>query len=257
MSTPEHRVALITGGGRGIGRGIALCLARDGVDVAINYRANQAAAHATQQDILRLGRRARCYACDVAESPDAVQAMVDQVAREFGRLDILVNNAGIDMPQRRAVSDTSFPELHAMFATNLFSAFYCTAAAIPHLRKQARGDILFISSTLAGDHLAGRAPYSASKAALEALARTVSKEERANGIRANVIRSGVVETDMGRRVAERRGVSIRELGALAPFGRMEQPEDIGNAAAFLCSHGGEYITGATLLVSGGVNDWLP
>jgi NAD(P)-dependent dehydrogenase (short-subunit alcohol dehydrogenase family) len=256
-TTLEGRVALVTGGGRGIGRGIALCLARGGADVAINYRANEAAARATQQEVEGLGRRANCYQCDVSESYEAVQAMVDQVALDFGRLDILVNNAGMDLPQRRPVGEADMPELHAIVAANFYSAYSCTTAAIPHLRRQPRGDIVFISSTLAGDCLPGRAPYSAAKAAVEALAMTVAREERASGIRSNVIRSGLVETDMGQRVAQRRGVEMKDLAELAPFGRLGQPEDIGSVVAFLCSQGGEYMTGATLLVSGGVADWLP
>lgn len=256
-NTPEGRVALVTGGGRGIGRGVALSLARDGVDIAINYRANQVAAQATRQEVERLGRQARCYPCDVSGSYEAVQAMVQQVVQDFGRLDILINNAGMDLPQRRPVGDADMPELHTMVAANFYSAYSCTTAALPYLRKQPRGDIVFISSNLVGDCLPGRAPYSAAKAAMEALAMTVAREERANGIRVNVIRSGLVETDMGRRVAERRGVEMKDLAALAPFGRVGQPEDIGNTAAFLCSQGGAYITGATLLVSGGVADWLP
>jgi NAD(P)-dependent dehydrogenase (short-subunit alcohol dehydrogenase family) len=258
VSTLDGRVALITGGSRGIGRATSLCLAQEGADVAINYRSDEAAARATQQQVEALGRRARLYPCDVSQSYDAVKAMADQVVRDFGHMDILVNNAGVDMLQRQAVCDTDIAVLHRIFNTNLFGAYYCTKAAIPHLRQGRRGDIIFISSEMLERIPPNRAAYAASKAALETLATSVSKEERANGIRANVIRSSVVETEMGKRVFQRRGFSdMKDVYARAPFGRVAQPEDIGNLVAFLCSQRGEHITGATILAGGGILDWLP
>ena len=246
------RVALVTGSSRGIGKGIALCLARDGADIAISYRRDEAAAKEAQGQLEALGRAVRTYPCDLASDYDTVKAMVDQVAADFGRLDILVNNAGI-ASRGNPVFDTEIAELQRVMNIHFYGSYYCSKAALPYLRKQDRGDIVFISSTGADRPRANGAPYTAAKRAMEALATAVSLEEQRHGIRVNVVRPGLVETDMGRRLMRAVG-GVEDLKALYetyPFGRVCQPEDIGGAVAYLCSPAAGYVSGATITVAGG------
>lgn len=246
----QGRTALVTGGSRGIGRGIALALAQAGADVAINYRRDEAAAKATVADIEALGRKAMAYQADVANY-DQVKEMVARVGEAMGKIDILVSNAGI-ISRGLPISDTDITEVQRLMNINFFGAFHCIQAILPHMRKQPRGDIILISSRAALACMARRGPYAASKAALEALGKCLAKEEQPNNIRVNIIGPGLVETEMGRRMVKaRHGVDIKEIYATQPFGRVSQPEDIGHLVVFLCSKEGEYITGQVIYVHGG------
>lgn len=248
----EGRVALVTGGGRGIGKGISLALARDGADIAINYRRNEEAAKETAAEVRALGQRAELYPCDVSESYERVREMVERIVADFGKIDVLVNNAGI-ASRGSSVYDTEIPELQRVINTHMYGAYYCTKAVLDTMRQQGRGDIVYISSGAAESCGANGSPYNMAKAAQEALAKTIAKEERKNGIRVNVIRAGLVETEMGRRlVRATRGVTdMKELYPTSPFGRVGQPYDIGNAVAFLVSEGAEYVTNQIISVNGG------
>lgn len=253
----KGRVALVTGGNRGIGAGISKVLAQQGCSVAINYRSDKSTAQATLAKIEAEGGLARLYACDLGVAYEPVRAMVESIVADFGRLDILVNNAGINIAPM-STAEMDLKEMRRLFDANVFGPMHATQAAVPHLRKHGRGDVVFISSIVAGNAAALRMPYGAAKAALEGLAITFSREERQNGIRANIIRPGLIETEMGEKVVQRRGLkNLQEAYAIAPYGRLCQPEDIGRAVAFLCSDAASYITGATLNVDGGGLDWLP
>ena len=247
----EGRVALVTGGGRGIGRGIAECLARDGADVAVNYRRDEASARATVDALSATGRRAAHYRADVADWA-ACEAMVTRVLADFGKIDILVNNAGI-ASRGQSVAVTDPAEMERVVRTHAFSAFYLCKLIVPQMRTLGRGDVVMISSSATKSHGAYGSPYNMAKAALEALAKTLAKEERANNVRVNVVAPGLVETDMGVRLARAtRGVAdIHELDATSPFGFVCQPEDVGNAVAFLVSERGRYVTHEVLYVDGG------
>ncbi len=247
----EGRVALISGGGRGIGRGIALALARDGADVAVNYRRDEEAAKETAEAVRELGRRAETYAADVSDW-DACRQMMEQIAADFGGLDILVNNAGI-ASRGQSVADTDPNEFERVVRTHVFSAFYLSKLAVPLLRARPRGDIIMISSGATRTFAGNGAPYNVGKAGMEALAKSLAKEVRGDNIRVNVVAPGLVETEMGKRLARAtRGVqNIRDLDSSSPFGFVCQPEDIGNAVAFLCSEQGRYITNDVLYVDGG------
>jgi len=247
----QGRVALVTGGSRGIGRAIALGLAEDGADVAVNYRKDDAAAKETVAAIESLGRRARAYSASV-DSLEACQAMVDAVVKDFGFVDILVNNAGI-ASRGQTVKNTDPAEFERVVRTHAFGAWYLCHLVIPSMRSRPRGDIVMISSVATLGHAGGGAPYNMGKAALESLAFTLSKEEKKNGIRVNVVAPGLVETEMGRRLVKgAMGVDdIRKLDAVMPFGRVCQPEDVANAVRFLVSERASYITGEKLNVYGG------
>ncbi|MGV9677977.1 SDR family NAD(P)-dependent oxidoreductase [Nocardia sp. NPDC003482] len=245
------RIALVTGGGRGIGRAIALALAEDGADVAVNYRADDAAAAETVSAIEALGRRALAVRASVDSLTDD-EAMVARVTEELGPIDILVNNAGI-ASRGRFVADTDPAELLRVLGTHAIGAHHVTRLVLPGMRTRPRGDVIMISSIATADHLPGGAPYAMGKAALEALAHTLAKEERPHGIRVNIVAPSLVDTEMGRRLA--RAVTgqddIHRLDAASPFGRVCRPDDVANVVRFLVSDRGEYLSGQRIYVDGG------
>ena len=251
------KVALVTGGNRGVGRGIALCLGREGADVAINYRQGKETAEATGRDVAALGRSVRSYQCDVASSYDAVYEMVDRVIADFGQLDILVNNAAIMSP-RRTLHDFTIDDFLQVFNTNFHGPLYCTRAVLPHFRRRQRGHLVYISSSTVVDRPGNRSPYVASKLAMEGLASVVAMEELSHGVHVNVVRSGPVETDMGQEVFKARGIDdVKSVYSIAPFGRVTQPEDIGNTVVFLCSDWALHVNNAVVPVDAGGLGWMP
>ncbi len=247
----NRRVALITGASRGIGRAIALGLAADDVDVAVNFQRDGAAADDTLGALRALGVRAEKYQASV-ENFDADQALVAAVVSDFGGIDILVHNAGI-ASRGKSVVDTDPDEVLRVMGTHALAAHFLAKLCLPNMRTRGRGDIVMISSVATRLLNANGAPYNMAKAALEALAFTLAKEERKHGIRVNVVAPGLVETDMGKRlVRATTGVTdLRKLDAHMPFGRVCQPEDVANAVRFLVSERGSYVTAEKLSVDGG------
>ena len=245
------RVALVTGGGRGIGRAIALGLADDGADVAVNYRRDQAAAFATVAEIERLGRRARAFRASV-DSWTEDQAMVEAVLQEFGHVDILVNNAGL-ASRGQSVADTDPAELERVVRTHAFAPHFLAKLVLPSMRTRPRGDIVMISSAATRFHAPNGAPYNMGKAAMESLAFTLAKEERRHDIRVNVVAPGLVETEMGRRlVRATQGVeNLREIDRAMPFGHVCTPEEVADVVRFLVSDAARYVTGQRIYVDGG------
>ncbi len=245
------RVALVTGGSRGIGRAIAKALAEDGADVAVNYRKDDAAAKEAVAEIEKLGRRAVAYAASV-DSFDEDRAMVEAVLRDFGHVDILVNNAGI-ASRGRSVADTDPDELLRVVSTHAFGPHYLCKLVLPSMRTRGRGDIVMISSVATQAMAGWGAPYNMGKAAMEALALTLFKEERRHGIHVNIVAPGLVETEMGRRLAKAtlRVDDLRKLDASMPFGHVCQPEDVANVVRYLVSPRAGYLTGEKINVHGG------
>jgi 3-oxoacyl-[acyl-carrier protein] reductase len=251
--TLAGRVALVTGGGRGIGRAIALGLAEDGADIALNYRRDEEAARDTAAAIESMGRKARIYRASI-DSWDEDVAMVQAIVEDFGYVDILVNNAGI-ASRGQPVADTDPAEMERVVRTHAFAPHYLSKLVLPSMRTQPRGDIIMISSA-ATYLLAGNgAPYNMGKAAAEALAMTLAKEERRHNIHVNIVAPGLVETEMGRRLARAtQGVSdLRELDARMPFGRVCQPEDVADVVRYLVSEKAGYLTMQRIYVDGGGN----
>ena len=246
----KGRVALVTGGGRGVGRAIAVALAEDGADVAINYRRDHDAAAEAVELVERAGGRARAYQASVDDF-EQDREMVEAVHAEMGPISILVNNAGI-ASRGNSVVDTDIAELQRVVATHAFAPHYLSKLTIPRMREQPRGDIVMISSAATRGLGANGAPYNMGKTAQEALAATLAKEEKRYGIRVNVVAPGLVETEMGRRlVRATAGVEdIRTLDADSPFGHVCQPEDIANVVRFLVSAANSYVTGERLYVDG-------
>jgi NAD(P)-dependent dehydrogenase (short-subunit alcohol dehydrogenase family) len=245
------RVALVTGGGRGIGKAIALGLAADGADVAVNFRRDEEAAQETVAEIEKLGRRAHAYAASVDDYAQC-EAMAGAALGDFGKVDILVNNAGI-ASRGQTVADTDPVEVERVFRTHAFGAWAMSKLVLPSMRQQPRGDIVMISSAAVVQLAANSAPYNMAKVALEALAVTLAKEERRNGIRVNVVAPGLVDTEMGRRLVKgAMGVTdIRTMDSRMPFGHVCTPEEVADAVRFLVSERGTYITAQRLGVDGG------
>jgi 3-oxoacyl-[acyl-carrier protein] reductase len=245
------RVAIVTGGGRGIGRAVSLGLAADGATVAVNYRKDEEAAARTVADINDADGTAAAYQASVASYDDA-SAMVDRVISDFGQVDLLVNNAGITN-RGAPVAKTPVEELERVIATMAFGSHHMCQLVLPSMREEPRGDIIMVSSQSAikADPYGG--PYNMAKAAQESLAFTLAKEEARSGIRVNVVVPGLSNTDMGRRLvkAAMKVDDIHELDGRFPLGRVCEPEDVADAVRFLVGPGGSNITGQRLVVDGG------
>ncbi|MBC8538999.1 3-oxoacyl-[acyl-carrier-protein] reductase [Christensenellaceae bacterium NSJ-63] len=241
------KTALVTGASRGIGRAIALKLASEGANVAIVYAGNQAAAEETKALALENGVKAECYCCDVSDF-DKVAQLVATVKEEFGGIDILVNNAGINRDKlAMQMKEADFDDV---IATNLKGAFNTIRQVYPLMVRRRSGRILNISSVAGVCGNAGQANYSAAKAGMIGLTKSIAKEVASRGITCNAIAPGFIATDMTDALPEK----VKE-GALAtiPMRRMGTPEEIADVAAFLVSDAASYITGAVLQVDGGLN----
>ncbi|MDJ0767667.1 MAG: SDR family NAD(P)-dependent oxidoreductase [Ilumatobacter sp.] len=248
----DGRIALVTGGGRGIGRAISEQLAAAGAAVAVNYRRDAEAAAETVAAVESGGGVARAYAASVDDA-DAMAVMVEAIAADLGPVDLLVCNAGI-ASRGHAVADTDPAELQRVVDTHAIGAHHAARLVLPGIRRAERGDIIMISSVATTGLSANGAPYSMGKAAMEALAYTLAKEEMPNGIHVNIVAPGLVETDMGVRLARaitgrREMDDLRSLDADYPYGRVCQPDDVAEVVVSLCTMG--YVNGQRIAVDGG------
>ena len=242
----EGKVALVTGASRGIGRAIALALAAEGADVAVNYAGSEAAAKEVAAEIEAMGRKAFVIQADIA-STEASTAMVDAVVKEFGRVDVLVNNAGIT--RDGLLMRMKEEDWDAVITTNLKGVFNCTKAAIKYIMKQKSGNIVNISSIVGVMGNAGQANYCAAKAGVIGFTKATAKEVAARGIRVNAIAPGFIKTDMTSVLSEK---VVEAMLAGIPLNRLGETEDIAKAVLFLASSDANYITGQTLHVDGGM-----
>jgi 3-oxoacyl-[acyl-carrier protein] reductase len=240
------KVALVTGGSRGIGKAIALRLAGQGADVAFTYRGNEAAATACSGELAALGRRAIAIQAD-ATDPAAADMVVKQVVETFGKVDILVNNAGItrdDLIMRMSVE--AFREV---LETNLFGAFYMTKAVTRPMLKAKGGRIVNITSVSGQAGQTGQANYSAAKAGLIGLTKATARELASRSITCNAVAPGFVLTELTQDLPE---ALQAQITAATPLGRFGTTEEIANAVAFLASDEAAFITGQVLAVDGGL-----
>lgn len=252
--TLHGRVALVTGSGRGVGRAIALALAADGADVAVNYSRDADGANEVAAAITAMGRRAVVVRADVASLED-LEVMVATVEEDLGPISILVHNAGV-ASRGRPVVTTSPDEVGRLIAVHAIAAHHLCRLALPGMRSCLRGDVVMISSVATKMNGAYGAPYNMAKAALEALAFTLAKEEIGHGIHVNIVAPGLVDTEMGRRLVKATSGEddIRALDAQSPFGHVCQPEDVASVVSFLCSDQAGYLTAQRVYVDGGAND---
>ncbi|NLY93759.1 MAG: 3-oxoacyl-[acyl-carrier-protein] reductase [Myxococcales bacterium] len=242
----KGRVALVTGGSRGIGRAISVALARAGAFVVVNYRGNEAAAHETLEEIRKAGGDGAILGFDVAD-PAAVDEAIQGIVERHGSLDILVNNAGLAIDQ--LLMRVKPEEIDKTFATNVAGAIYCAKAAIRPMMRKKHGRIIQISSVVAESGNPGQVVYSASKAALIGMTKTLAREYASRGITVNTVTPGFIETDMTANLPE---AARQGILAQTPVGRIGRPEEVAAAVLFLASDEASYVTGQTLGVNGGM-----
>ncbi|HEY7984588.1 MAG TPA: 3-oxoacyl-[acyl-carrier-protein] reductase [Ktedonobacterales bacterium] len=241
------KTALVTGGSRGIGRAIAIELARRGARVVVNYRAGAEAAAAVCAAIAAAGGQAVAVAADVSQSAD-VERLFTEAAAAFGPVGILVNNAGI--ARDNLLLRLSEDDWDAVLDTSLKAAFLCTRVAVRGMLRARWGRVVNIASVIALGANPGQANYAAAKAGMIALTRTVAREVGSRGITVNAVLPGYIETDMTADLSEAARKNLSDRIALERLGR---PEDIAQAVAYLCSPAGNYITGSALVVDGGLS----
>jgi 3-oxoacyl-[acyl-carrier protein] reductase len=243
----KDQIALVTGGSRGIGRGIAQAFAAEGARVAIVYRGSREAAETLTQEIAQAGGKAVAFQADVADAA-AVKSCVEQVEKELGPVDVLVNSAGI-------IHDDLFVRLepdawNKVLQTNLGGTFnFCHAIAYAMMRRRS-GRIINISSVAAEHVNLGQTNYAASKGAINSFTRALAVELASRGVTVNAIAPGFIETDMSAAVRNKAGDLIKKF---IPMRRIGTPQDIARVAVFLASADSAYITGQVLTVDGGLS----
>lgn len=246
MMENVEKAALVTGASRGIGRAVAIALAKKGYAVAVNYAGSQKAAEDVKAAIEAEGGRAIVIQGDVSKTED-VEKVFAAVKAEFGRLDVLVNNAGITRDS--LLLRMKEENWDAVIDTDLKSGFLAIKAAAPIMMKQRKGAIINIASVVGITGNVGQINYSAAKAGVIGMTKTAAKELAARGIRVNAVAPGFIETSMTDVIPEK----IREdMIHSVPLGRMGQAEDVANAVCFLASEEASYITGQVLKVDGGM-----
>lgn len=243
----KNKIVLITGAGRGIGRAIAIALAKEGAEVVINYNGSEERAKEVKQTIEENGGKASIYKCNVSDF-SACEAMIKDIVKEYGHLDILVNNAGIT--KDGLIMKMKEEDFDSVLNVNLKGTFNTIRHSARQMLKQRSGKIINISSVSGILGNVGQANYAASKAGVIGLTKTMARELGSRGITVNAIAPGFVDTEMTEVLSE----EIRENACKQIIlGRFGKPEDIANTAVFLASDKADYITGQVISVDGGMN----
>jgi 3-oxoacyl-[acyl-carrier protein] reductase len=247
---PEKRVAIVTGGSRGIGRATVAALVGAGHRIFFTYRERDAEARSLEQELRAAGGEARAYKADVADR-DAARAVTDAALAAFGAIDVLVNNAGVHVPGVR-LADLDVMDWQHVLDVNVNGPFHMIQAVLPHMRSRKRGHIITLSSNATIRLPAGNGVYTISKVAIEAMTKVLSKEEGPNGIRVNAVAPGPIRTDMlaeslAKLPPEKADAFIKSV----PLGRMGEPHEIAAVIAFIVSDAASYMTGQVVFVNGG------
>lgn len=242
----DGNVAIVTGASRGIGRSVAIELAKAGAKIVINYAGNHAAAKEVEEAVKAIGGEALLIQADVANA-EAVDQMIKQTIDTFGRIDILVNNAGIT--RDTLLMRMKEEDWDAVINTNLKGVFNCTKSVSRVMMKQRSGRIINMTSVVGIMGNAGQANYAAAKAGVVGFTKSMAKELASRGITVNAIAPGFISTDMTAVLSEQ---VKNDLSAQIPLGRLGTPEDVAGAVLFLASGAANYITGQTINVDGGM-----
>jgi 3-oxoacyl-[acyl-carrier protein] reductase len=247
VSELAGRVALVTGGSRGIGRAIAEELARAGATVIFTYVSNASAAAEVEKAIAEAGGKAKAVRCDVSDH-EAVDALVAQIVQEHGGIDIAVNNAGVTRDQ--LILRMKPEDFDAVIATNLRGAWSVCRAVVKPMMKKRAGRIINLSSVVAGMGNPGQSNYAASKGGLEALTRSLAREIGSRAITVNAVAPGFIDTDMTRELSDEvRSALVERI----PLGRLGSAADVAAVVRFLASDAAGYITGQVIHVNGGLD----
>jgi 3-oxoacyl-[acyl-carrier protein] reductase len=247
MSKLKNKVAVVTGASKGIGAAIAKAMAAEGASVVVNYASSKEGADRVVADIVKKGGKAVAVQGDVAKTAD-VQRIFAETKKTFGKLDVLVNNAGVY--QFAALGEVTEEQFHRLFNTNVLGTILASQAAVKHFN--GAGNIINIGSAVSEITPPASAVYTATKGAVDAVTRVLAKELAPRKIRVNSINPGMVETE-GTHDAEFIGSDFqKQLEAQTPLGRIAQPDDIAPIAVFLASDDSGWLTGETLLASGGL-----
>lgn len=243
----SDKVAIVTGGSRGIGRAVCVALARAGARVTVNYSGNEEAAGETLERVREAGSDGELLRFDVSD-PDACDQAISDVAKRHGRLDILVNNAGIALDQ--ILLRIRPEELERTMAVNVGGVLWCSKSAMRVMMRRRQGRIVNLSSVVAEAGNPGQAVYSASKAGILGLTKTLAREYASRGVTVNAVAPGFIETDMTSGLPEK---LKDDVIAQTPLGRIGSPEDVAAAVLFLASDEAGYITGQVIRVNGGMH----
>ena len=242
----KDRVALVTGGNKGIGKAICTHLAEHGARIACGYGRDREAAEAYELEFSQKGYQGKVYQCDVTE-PEQIVATVEQVVQDFGRIDILVNNAGITSDKTVLKMETA--DWQKVLRTNLSSCFYLSKAVLPHMLKQKYGRIINISSVIGLSGNIGQANYASAKAGLFGFTKTLALETARKGITVNAVAPGFVRTEMTEKIPPE--IIQKPLDQI-PMRRFAEPHEISRVVVFLAQEDSSYITGQIYGINGGL-----